>query len=730
MRHRWRIHLPYLALLLVGTGFLLAQSLLQQRALGTGYDLGIYDQTVWNLSHGRIWETTLVYETGGYYDHFEPILALFVPLYWLWPDVRVLLVVQAVALGLGSLPIYLFAYVRLMRLRPSNIWLAVVIAAIYLLYPALQHANLNDFHEISLLPPLLGFTLYGLLRGRRRVMFIFLALSLLVKEDVAITALAISAYIIVLRPAGFRRRDGVVLAALMLVWTWLILNVFYPGLTRGMAYPFVDRRYSWLATSAPEALKVLLTRPWVILPPLVEPPKLLFLLRLFGPLLLLPLLGWPVIGLALPILIYLMLSSYQPQWSVQSYYNPPLLPFLFFALVVAVDYIQRLARGNLRRARRLAAATVTLTAIATAAAYYVDAPGPGSRAFDASRFRVSQKAEAAYELMAQIPAESSVSTIWPLISHLSHRQQIYTVLARPTEPPAYRLYEEMPGAEGAPIYPYAAPDGSPTLYHEYGLVEAADAYRLEKYERSVPMQPLPQPDPQPSPLSLDGYAWLDSPDPAQPPALAAGQPTRLMLAWRRTGALDRRYVVFIHVLDPVRKQADGAPAIVTQNDHEPGGVVPQRPSGSRGRTRPSSWTSSRSRSRPILPQEPTRCGPAPTTRKPASALSWAAQGRLWQRLVIWWSPDHETFSDASQHAATLLAPSSPCGAAGVGVAANESCTQRFCLRRHIGVHVGSFLVRRRSAHRPEYCGLSTCLFPAGWHYAENLLMLVAMLPLV
>ena len=68
-----------------GTAFLIVLSLSHHHALGTGYDLGIYDQVIWNLSHGRIWETTLVYETGGYYDHFEPILALLTPLYWLWP---------------------------------------------------------------------------------------------------------------------------------------------------------------------------------------------------------------------------------------------------------------------------------------------------------------------------------------------------------------------------------------------------------------------------------------------------------------------------------------------------------------------------------------------------------------------------------------------------------------------------------------------------------------------
>ena len=60
MKSHWRRHLPYLVLLLTATAFLIVLSLSHHRALGTGYDLGIYDQVIWNLSHGRIWETTLV----------------------------------------------------------------------------------------------------------------------------------------------------------------------------------------------------------------------------------------------------------------------------------------------------------------------------------------------------------------------------------------------------------------------------------------------------------------------------------------------------------------------------------------------------------------------------------------------------------------------------------------------------------------------------------------------
>ncbi|HEX8681494.1 MAG TPA: DUF2079 domain-containing protein [Ardenticatenaceae bacterium] len=564
---RWQRHLPYLVLLALGTTFLVVLSLLNHRALNTGYDLGIYDQTIWNLSQGRIWQTTLVYETAGYYDHFEPILVLFVPLYWLWPDVRVLLIAQAVALGLGSLPIYLYAYRRLGTATRASVPIALAIAAAYLAYPALHHANLNDFHEVALLPPLLGFALYGLLTGQRRVMFIFLGLCLLVKEDVAVTALAFGVYIMLLKPHGFRRRDGLFVAAFAVTWALLVLYLFYPALTRGLPYPFVSRRYSWLGDSPADAARVLLTQPWVLLPHLLQGPKLQFLMRLFAPLLFLPLLGWPVIGLALPVLGYLMLSSYEPQWSVQSYYNPPLLPVLFFALVTVFYRVQQ--RVPARHSNRVLAGLAASVLLSVGVAYVLDAPGPGSRQFHAPRFQISEEDEAAYQLMAKVPDEASLGSLWWLIPHLTHRRQIDVVLDRPEQPPDYLLIEERPGVQSAPIYPYAAPPG-PLLFHEYGPVDAAGPYRMLQLQRSLPLVPLDEPEPAPTPLSLAAYLWPDSPNPAEPPTVTPGQEVRLVLAWRRTGTLDRHYVFFVHVLDPRALNESGQPTLVTQNDHEPG----------------------------------------------------------------------------------------------------------------------------------------------------------------
>ena len=572
---QYRVHAPYIVLFFLGAATLIVLALLHHRALGTGYDLGIYDQVVWNIAHGRLFQTTLVYETGGYYDHFEPILALIAPLYWLVPDVRVLIILQALALALGSLPIYLYARERLtpyLQSAGAATGFALLFALSYLLYPALHNANLNDFHEVALTPPLLGFALYGLLTGRRRLTFISLGLLLLVKEDLTVTLLSFSLYIVALRPRGFRRRDGLILGAFALVWAVLVLRVFYPALTHGMPYPFVDRRYPWMGSSPESALKVFLTQPKLVLSHLLQPQKLWFVLRLFAPLLFLPLLGLPVILLAFPILGYLMLSGYEPQWSVQSYYNPPLLPILYFALIEAWAHLATWLQRRGRRVQPFFVALGALLVIGVGTGYYLFSLAPGGRAASVDAFRVSDEDKAAYALLAQVPPEAAVSTEWPLVPQLSQRQRIYTLLARPQEPPDYLLQRNDPGAIGAPIFPYAAADAFPPTYYEYTPVASNGPFRLMARQRSVPMTPLPESPPSSTPLFPAAYAWLDSPDPSRPPVPTSGQSMRIALAWRRvTGApLEHDYVFFLHLLDPQHPQGDGLPTRLAQNDREAG----------------------------------------------------------------------------------------------------------------------------------------------------------------
>ena len=77
-------------------------------------DLGQMDLAIWNTSQGRLLqeikgETVSTRLT----DHVEPIFLPVSALFWLWDDVRALLILQAAALALGAWPIYLLARRRI-----------------------------------------------------------------------------------------------------------------------------------------------------------------------------------------------------------------------------------------------------------------------------------------------------------------------------------------------------------------------------------------------------------------------------------------------------------------------------------------------------------------------------------------------------------------------------------------------------------------------------------------
>ena len=86
-----------------------ALSMLRHRAFETGrFDLGNMVQAVWSTAHGHPLRVTNLrgeqaLRLGA---HLDPVLVLFAPLWWLWPSPDLLLVVQAIALALGALPVY------------------------------------------------------------------------------------------------------------------------------------------------------------------------------------------------------------------------------------------------------------------------------------------------------------------------------------------------------------------------------------------------------------------------------------------------------------------------------------------------------------------------------------------------------------------------------------------------------------------------------------------------
>src|SRR5258706_6470611 len=71
-----------------------------------GFDLGLYDQEVWQYSR-FLWPYNSVKERFILGDHLTLTLPLVAPLFWIWNDVRMLLILQAVAVSMSAYAVYL-----------------------------------------------------------------------------------------------------------------------------------------------------------------------------------------------------------------------------------------------------------------------------------------------------------------------------------------------------------------------------------------------------------------------------------------------------------------------------------------------------------------------------------------------------------------------------------------------------------------------------------------------
>src|SRR5256885_1262386 len=101
-----QVALPF-ALAAVAAGFYSAISIFRHdRFASGGYDLGIFDQTIWGYSRFEIVRNTVKGTPNLLGDHFHPALMALAPAYWIWDDARVLLVAQALLLAAASLPIF------------------------------------------------------------------------------------------------------------------------------------------------------------------------------------------------------------------------------------------------------------------------------------------------------------------------------------------------------------------------------------------------------------------------------------------------------------------------------------------------------------------------------------------------------------------------------------------------------------------------------------------------
>lgn len=207
----------------------LTDSLVRHARFHTGFDLTIFDQAINRYAHFQV-PDVLVKSQQPFNilgDHFHPILALIAPFYRLWPDARVLLVVQAALVAWG---VHIVARLAVHRLGRTGY---LVGAAFAVSWGVLQAVDF-DFHEIAFAVPLLALALEALLAGRTTAVFICSGLLVLVKEDSPLLVIGIALVLAAQR----KFRPALLLGAFGVLSFMLIVFVVIPRLSYSHTYTY------------------------------------------------------------------------------------------------------------------------------------------------------------------------------------------------------------------------------------------------------------------------------------------------------------------------------------------------------------------------------------------------------------------------------------------------------------------------------------------------------------
>jgi len=409
-----------------------------QALQSTAFDLGIYNQALWNTTHGDFLRST---NEPGFdtllADHFQPTLLLFALLYLIHAGPATLLIGQTAILALGALPAYGLAVHKLTMppaergsnssaTRSPRTWeresIGLVFAAVYLLTPALEQANLFDFHPMTLAASFLLFAFYFLRVGRPRLFLVFVALTIGCKEVLPLVGILLGLYVFLV---ARKRRLGVVTFALSVVWLYVGLFVIIPHFNvRGQSQYFALDYGQWGNTPL-EMMRSFLTRPGDLFTSLSEPPKPAYVWTLLAPWVGLPLAGLPVLLLGLPVLVVNLLSAtrlmHDPDLLL--HYATPLVPILFVATLDGIAWVaKQAARWGLPR-RRAVSALTAFVLLSTLLSHR--AGGETPLAADFRWPQITPHQQAAEAMFAQVSPDAVLSASDRLNPHVSGRRTIY-----------------------------------------------------------------------------------------------------------------------------------------------------------------------------------------------------------------------------------------------------------------------------------------------------------------
>ena len=428
-----------LAVLMVMTAafctFFAVQTVRQYHALNLGYaDSGYVAEALSNTLRGRFfWCNSLPF--GNYFgDHFSPILLFLLPVYAFFPVHETILIVHAIAIGSGAIPVYLLAR-RMVRPARGAEFAGLALAAAYLLHPAVQFQNFcfsYAFKAASLGIPLLLWAAYFAVGRRAGLFVLFGLLSLACEESLAPVVLSLGVYAALSRSA----KAGWVVAGMAVAWWFAATQLIMPAVRGGGPSTQFTAFYSWMGESPAGIVRFVLTNPKAILKRFWDREVFIFLVQMTLPLAMLCLLSPGAMAMGAITFVFLVLIRQPAFLSIYFQYKAGLIPVVFFATAVALGKLagSSVAKGILGpspangRSARFAGCLIL---VAAAANCYLFGPTPLSHNYVASFYR-TDRYDAVREIQKLVPHDAALLASERIAAHFTRQALLHRLSGDPT----------------------------------------------------------------------------------------------------------------------------------------------------------------------------------------------------------------------------------------------------------------------------------------------------------
>lgn len=380
-----------------------------------GWDLAVFDHGIWQWSELKIPYSSF-HDLPWLADHFHLILITVAPLYWIWSDVKVLLIVQAVLVSAGALPLYYLSK----RVSKSTLFSFVIILG-YLLFYSLQSFIFSDFHELAFLPLTFGGVVLFWEFKKTFLYWIFFVLSLFVKEEIGLLLAAFGLWAFMVDKN--RRKQSSISVILGIAYTFLTVSFIMP-LIGGQ--PYRHAGFGQSGQTLVDVILVVLRNPIYFVHAFFDSPvKINTIWTTFW--------SWGFLPLFSPFSLILVLEQFASRfldygkpirWTLLFAYSLPMATIMAWGSIYGFNNLIKLVQKITKQQNYLLVKTISLSLLLIIIIADFTLHGSINNLFKPQFYAKEKWMSNNLGVFKCIPSKASVSAQNSLASWLSQRKEI------------------------------------------------------------------------------------------------------------------------------------------------------------------------------------------------------------------------------------------------------------------------------------------------------------------